>query len=487
MKPYISKPSYDKHPDRMCLIAGLFGVRAAFLNDGARILEIGCGTGSDLIPIALGLPQCEFVGLDSSEEMIGIASAAIAQLGLKNIRFVQQDITKLSSFGKFDYIIVHGMLSWVQTHVQENIFKFCAENLADNGVCYISCNMLPGCEVRDFLRKEFKKIADSITFDKLSDNQKIDELKKFLIGFAQHADDKAALHLPFQLARLRAEAENMLGQSDEYILYEMSLGAEAFFFQDLARIAKSFGLKYLGDSKLKRVGFLDALDFQDHIETGDEFVACCEQEADLSRLEMFRANLFCRSNTHVERKPDLSVIEKCFFSTVLTYNEDNFGETFFFNPSGKRVEIKSPEVVRILKVLCQNWPHPVHYSVLSETHEIKFNSDVKLELLELFKKEILDLYIVTPLQNTKDATTASQQNTAVAISPYARLQLQTQNWATNYRHEYVNFTSDEIKVAKLLDGNNSVQNIFEKLDKAIQLDKIEDIVLFLRESAFIMP
>ena len=472
MNHYISKPSYDKHPDRMCLIARLFGVHATLLNDGARVLEIGCGTGSDLIPVALGSPQCEFVGVDSSEEMINSANATVTHLGLTNVRFIRQDIAQLPHSGNFDYIIVHGVLSWVKTDVQENIFKFCGENLTDNGVCYISCNMLPGCEVRDFLREEFKKVIGSS-----SDKQQPAELRKFLRGFI---DDKSERHLPFQLARLRAEAQNMLTQSEEYLLYEMCSESKAFFFQDLARVAKSFGLKYLGDSKLKRVGFLDVLDFQDHIETGDEFVACCEQEADLSRMEMFRANLFCKNSTHIERKPDLSVIEKCYISTVLTYNEDNFGESFFFNPSGKRVEIKSPEVTQILKVLAQNWPRPVHYEALKETHaefflNQKLTSDINSELFELFKKEFLDFYLLTP-----------QQSATMAVSPYARFQLQTQNWATNYRHEYVNFTDDEIKVAKLLDGNNSLQDIFDKLDHAVRLDKIEDIVLFLRESAFML-
>ena len=488
MQPYISKPSYDKHPDRMCLIARLFGVEAKLLSSGARILELGSGTGNDLIPMSLGLPQCEFIGADASEEMTNTANSAVQKLRSGNIRFIRQNIVELSplQLGKFDYIIVHGVLSWVEQHIREHILKFCADNLTDTGVCYISCNMLPGCEVRRFLGQEFKKTDNP----KNPPEERIARLRKFLNEFLQ-SDDKATKHLPFQLSRLHIEAENILKHSDGYLFYDMLSESEAFFFQDLARTAKSFGLKYLGDSKLKRVGFLDVLDFQGCIETSDEFIACCEQEADLARQEMFRANLFCKNSVHIERKPDLSVIEKCFLSTVLTYNEDNFGETFFFSPGGKRIEIESSEVREILKVLIQNWPRPVSYYELGETVTVGANLYVRstegctpgaalTELFELFKKELLDLYLTDPFQ-----TATARQTDKPAISPYAGLQLKTQNWATNYRHEYVHFTENEIKIAGLLDGSNSVQDIFDKLEKTVPLNEIEDILLFLEESAFI--
>jgi len=350
MQPYISKPSYDKHPDRMCLTARLFGVNAPLLgssnnhhdsNQGGQhrvtILELGCGTGSDLIPMALGLPQCEFIGIDASKDMIQTASTTASRLGLQNIRFLQEDITKLSmslalASQKFDYIIAHGVLSWVDKHTRECILKFCADNLADNGVCYISCNMLPGCEIRDFLRQEFKKI-DNV---KDTPTKRVLRLREFLSEFA-HSDKKQE-HLPFQLSRLSTEAKNILALSDEYLLYDVLSESTAFFFQDLAHLVTSSGLRYLGDSKLKRVGFLKGIDLGDNSQNttetfGDESVTCSEQEADLSRLEMFRANLFGKNSANIVRKPDLSVIENCFLSTVLTYNEDNFGETFFFSPN----------------------------------------------------------------------------------------------------------------------------------------------------------
>jgi tRNA G46 methylase TrmB len=59
-------PSYthnQTHPDRLATIATLFGLTPAPV-ERCRVLELGCGNGSNLVPMAYGLPGSEFVGID---------------------------------------------------------------------------------------------------------------------------------------------------------------------------------------------------------------------------------------------------------------------------------------------------------------------------------------------------------------------------------------------------------------------------------------
>ena len=61
----------------------------------ARVLELGCGTGGNIIPMADEYKQATFVGVDLGEEHIRSARAFSSELGLTNISFKHQSVTEL--------------------------------------------------------------------------------------------------------------------------------------------------------------------------------------------------------------------------------------------------------------------------------------------------------------------------------------------------------------------------------------------------------
>src|SRR5580693_4601208 len=109
-------PSYthpQTHPDRLAVIGSLFGLEPAPVNR-CRVLELGCGNGTNLVPMAWGLPQSEFVGIDLAALPVERGQRMIRDLALKNVRLVQGDLLQVDAgWGKFDYIIAHGLYSWV--------------------------------------------------------------------------------------------------------------------------------------------------------------------------------------------------------------------------------------------------------------------------------------------------------------------------------------------------------------------------------------
>src|SRR5438445_10474147 len=107
------------HPDRLSTLATLHGMSPAPI-DGCRVLELGCASGSNLIPMAYALPQSEFVGLDLSQRQIATGQRFADEVRLTNIRLLPIDIRAVDeSFGQFDYIIAHGVHSWVPPEVKE--------------------------------------------------------------------------------------------------------------------------------------------------------------------------------------------------------------------------------------------------------------------------------------------------------------------------------------------------------------------------------
>src|SRR5205807_1113827 len=106
-----------------------------------------------LIPMAYGLRKSEFVGLDLSQRQIADGQRFIDAVGLKNIRLFSADLRTVDeSFGPFDYIIAHGVHSWVPPEVQEAVVRICGQHLSENGVALVSYNAFPGCHLRQMVR-----------------------------------------------------------------------------------------------------------------------------------------------------------------------------------------------------------------------------------------------------------------------------------------------------------------------------------------------
>ena len=113
--PYISVPFPQTHPDRLATTARIFGLTSPAV-DRCRVLELGCASAGNLIPMAFNLPGSEFVGIDLSRHQVDDANAAIRRLGLTNIRVEHASIMDVdASWGDFDYILCHGVFSWVET------------------------------------------------------------------------------------------------------------------------------------------------------------------------------------------------------------------------------------------------------------------------------------------------------------------------------------------------------------------------------------
>src|SRR5258705_2791900 len=155
------------HPDRLATIGLLFGL-APVPVDRCRVLELGCSAGGNLIPMAATLPHSEFVGIDFSATAIGNGVADIAALALTNIRLLPMDIRDFGdAFGSFNYIIAHGVYSWVPEDVRESLLALCARCLAPSGIAYVSYNTLPGWHargaIRDAMRYHTRQFTDART------------------------------------------------------------------------------------------------------------------------------------------------------------------------------------------------------------------------------------------------------------------------------------------------------------------------------------
>src|SRR5512137_1564768 len=93
------------HPDRIALAARLRGLEPAPVAT-ARVLELGCASGDNLVGMAFGLPGASFVGVDLSRRQIEAGRTRVRELGLANVSLEEGDLSDVGeSLGSFDYVV----------------------------------------------------------------------------------------------------------------------------------------------------------------------------------------------------------------------------------------------------------------------------------------------------------------------------------------------------------------------------------------------
>ncbi len=285
------------HIGRLGAIGRIFGLPTA-APDNARMLELGCSSGTNLLAMAQLFPAAEFVGLDSSERQIESARETLAATGLTNVRFLHADIADPGEdLGLFDYVISHGIYSWVPVGVKEAILRTSRENLKPGGVAYVSYNVLPGWRMRGALRDMMLMHTTGIP-----DMAGKVEQGKALIQFLA---ESCAEDTPYG-KYLQEELELLRNADDGYIAHEFfEAENDALYFSDFLKAAAAAQLQYLGDTEpatmiaenlsAKAAATLRSL----HLN-----LLATEQYMDFLRNRMFRNTLLCHAEAALSRNID---------------------------------------------------------------------------------------------------------------------------------------------------------------------------------------
>ena len=244
---YYDAVPYDSHPfpqtaaEHLEAVAYLFGLEAP-PSAQARVLELGCASGGNLIPFAARHPQASALGVELSPVQAKLGAQAVERAGLTNLRLRKFDIADIdASFGQFDYIICHGVYSWVPPSVQEAILRVCSRNLSAQGVAYVSYNVYPGWKSREIVR-------DAMIL-RGAPRDEPDEKLSYARGMLEFLEQSAK-----PASVLKATLDEMMpivrGASPTYLIHEFlePCNAPCYFKEFVAR-ANATGLAYLGDAE----------------------------------------------------------------------------------------------------------------------------------------------------------------------------------------------------------------------------------------------
>lgn len=292
--PYKSRAFAATHPAALATMATLFGLQPT-PPERARVLEVGCAAGGNLVPMAAQLPGAHFVGFDLNAASIERGQQRVRELGLPNLELFAADLCDLpDDLGDFDYIIAHGVYSWVPQPVQRALLQLCQQHLTPEGVAYISYNTLPGWSYRQALRHMALFHADGQPTAELRLQQ-----TRALVNLVREAtpEDTPLREL------LESEHRHFSGMPDWYITHE-HLGAvnEALWFHDFVQRAGSAGLQFLGEAELRDMVALDLPDgVRQQVEALGTDQLRLEQYLDFVRHRTFRRTLLVRDELDIQR------------------------------------------------------------------------------------------------------------------------------------------------------------------------------------------
>jgi len=367
-KPYAGNPYYYTHPSVLTAFGVLYGLSPSDPAE-CRVLELGCGDGNNLIPMAYEFPESSFTGIDLSPVQINTGLKTIDSLGLENINLSTGSIMDINDDnGSFDFIIVHGVYSWVPSEVRDKILDVCRNNLSDQGIAYISYNVLPGWRFNQSMRDLFLYRTRHIK-DPDQKAQAAMDLCNTILKETANGNSVHDVQLRF-FGKTLQDFPNM----SSYLLHEyMETHNTCFYFHQFAGDLDNHGLQYICDAD--QASFeLDSLSpdtaavFEEISENAEEV----EQYIDFCKNTHFRRSLLCHKEVNLNSDYRLDTIQHLYAATEVAPVLDSpdspaEGATAFKTASGRQFKTTDRFAQTVLQKLSRIKPCTIRADILIQT------------------------------------------------------------------------------------------------------------------------
>ncbi len=476
--PYSSHPYSQTHPYRLAVMGGLFGLKPTPVHR-CRVLELGCASGGNLIPPAAVLPESEFIGIDLSSVQINDGKRTVEALGLTNIELKHLSIMDVNeSMGQFDYIVCHGVFSWVPEEVRQKILDICAQQLTPQGVAYISYNCYPGWHMRGTVRDMM--LFHSLKYDKPQDKvAHARALLDFLVKSVPEESGGAYGTL------LKKEMELMRNQADHYVLHEhLEAVNQPMYFYQFAGQAAEAGLQFLAEAELAAMSLQGlAADVRNIVKQLSKNLVECEQYIDFIRNRTFRRTLLCHKDATLDWRGMNGRVRAFHISSQAvpdgTVELQGKSEAKFKLSAGT-LSSQVPIIKAALLVLSERWPQTVQFEELLDEslrrmgHDPHSASVQREKVAEFLAENMVQCFSQRAIQFFPVAlplpADPGEKPRGFRI---ARLQAEKETRVTSVLHELVQLNDFDRQLLQLADGNRTRKEIADRFASDVQEGKLQ--------------
>ena len=256
--------------------------------DHCRVLELGCGDGFNLVVMAQRYPKAHYTGLDYAADAIERGRRMVEELGLSQVRLEAADIRNLPpDLGEFDYIIAHGVFSWVPLEVADAVLQTMKDHLSPQGVGFVSYLALPGAQMREMVRL----MLNFHTQGESEPTRRIQQARGLL-----HLLSNATTEANHYTQWLKSESAVIAAHTDAAFFHdELSTFSHSFLFTDFLRQASTHQLAFLSEAEYLIPVSINLTDEAKRIlKPLEADRVMLEQYLDFVEGRRFRQTLLCR-------------------------------------------------------------------------------------------------------------------------------------------------------------------------------------------------
>jgi SAM-dependent methyltransferase len=458
------------HPNRLATIASLYGM-APVPVARCRVLELGCGVGGNLVPMAFQNPRSEFVGIDLSGATIERGQRNVEALGLSNIKLLNCDIMDFdAALGQFDYIIAHGVYSWVPPLVRGKMMEIFKKNLSADGICYVSYNAHPFSHLRDLARDMMLYHTRDIRDVKQKTAQ-----ARAIMKFLSEGSKADTVHG----AVMRAQFDRVIKMPEEVLFHDdLNATAEAFLLHRVVEEAGKNGLQYLSDAEFTLYDLARYTpDVRATLEKfpDSEFMSC-DQYKDFLDGHGFRRTLLCHDNVVLRRTIPLDFITRFYLLCSAEAVDPNVCLTdsspmAFTTQESATFTVAKPLLKAAHVYFGSSWPRAVSFEELFDGARALLGRQANVESAGDDKKLLIEaLYVLAYSGEVSFRIWPPFDSSATGGRPraswLARKQAESGTLVTNLLHESVRLNDDKTRYfLRLLDGTRTVEEITAEMRK----------------------
>jgi SAM-dependent methyltransferase len=469
-------PVVHAQPDYLETVARLRGMQPTAAAC-ARVLEVGCGVGENLLPLADRYPKARFVGVNESAHQLEVAGQVAREAALENVEFRRQDLLELdSALGMFDYIIANGVYSWVNAPARDKLLAVCRDHLSPQGIAYISYKTYPGSAVHEMFRNMMLYDARGAS----DTTEKVARARMFLEFLGASVSENE----PYG-ALVRGELALLNQQSDGYLLHDhLEAFSHPVYYPDFVQHAKAFSLQPAGDGVLgiRRWDNLgEVLEPQlDAITTDD-----VERELyrDIVHGRTIRQTFLCHDAVSLQDTVTPEMLNGLYLEGALRpaaaqVDICSSAVERFSNRRGTRISTKLPLVKTALLHLSQTWPDYVAYddcvaAVCARLEVAGFPMPIPAEEIERLKRNLTQCCTGGVLELHSDRPSfVSRASDKPAASSLVRWQARRGEMVANRRHEPVRLDGFERGLIDSLDGTRDWGRLTDRLATAASQGKL---------------
>lgn len=446
---YYSYPIARTDPDHLHCIGRLFGLNPPPV-ERARVLELGAGDGGNIIPLAARYPAGEYFGVDLSQTAVERGNRRIAAARLSNIELAVRDLLSFDPQPeRFDYVIVHGVYSWVPDKIKESILRCIRTALSPNGIAFVSYNTLPGWHQRLVSREFMSFHTAAISDPKL----KLTQARAAISFLAESASERA----PLYRSLLAEEVATTQGVADWHLLHEyLEDTNDPRYFVTFAAEAAAHRLQYLGDSELSQMLPLEfPTAVQERIARIARDVIRMEQYLDFMRNRKFRRSLLVKEELSIRREFSPSDLSGLYLASPMTSTLEGSALKFSHTNGGGLV-VSDQLLARALRVLEELYPSEISFSDLCQATGGEMERLAK-SLLQLAIADLLEL------RSTKRGIPPSTATPLPKAFSLAATEATHSELLPNLLHDNVRVSPEQRKILQLCTGLNSREQIVGQL------------------------